>query len=103
MGRSKALLLFVALALTACGGAGKVPAGDWEIWVGSPEKQGIERRQAGQVIRADDPAFGDFLAFRRENFTRNINRLIGSCERWRPGTKFMSKAQLQALAEEAGY
>lgn len=106
MGRSEWLemaalvaALAVMVVLSSC--RGSVPKGNWEIWAGSSEYGGIERRQTGQAIKASDPRFDDFLAIHRVVFLREYERLVNGCEKWRPGVSMISSHQAWGEFREA--
>ena len=61
----------------------KVPRFTAKLWAGSSEVEGIERRQVGEIIKASDPAFDDYICMQGEDFTDYIMKVATSCEVWK--------------------
>jgi len=78
-----ARLLFV-LFLAGC--AGTPRKWDGKMWAGSPDVSGIERRQANELLRCDDPQFHKYVCMTNEDFVRSYLNIVSACESWKPGT-----------------
>lgn len=84
------VLSSLLLGMTSC--STPVPKWEGKIWAGSSKDAGIVRRQAGEVIRADDPAFDDYIAIKAQGddgFEGFVKTYVYGCEKWKPGVKLI--------------
>lgn len=72
-----ALLLF----LTACDK--ELPIWRGKVYVGNSVEGTIERKQDGEVIKAMDPAFGEFLCVRKKSFDCFTETYIVNSKGWK--------------------
>ncbi len=59
------VVLKISLILSSCAHS---PPNDVKVWAGNSVSQGVERKQAGEALRCEDPKFDNYLCMSREDF-----------------------------------
>lgn len=72
------------LSLAGCIAPGQRSAIDepWRgrLYMGNPERQVVERRQAGEFVRCDEPDFGAFVCMTASDFEDLLGRYLFQSE-----------------------
>lgn len=77
-------LLIVSLSLmgnTNCATDGTMPDFTHKIYVGSPQDNGIVRRQANEVVRCNADVFRDFVCVSADSYQKIYEGIL-SCKEW---------------------
>lgn len=98
-------ILALSLVLVGFGSCSSpIPRWDGEIFAGSHKDGGIVRRQAGQVIKGDDPQIDEFMAMRWKGpngFEGFYETYVLGCKEWKKGVPVMSLQEAAVQLEEA--
>lgn len=99
----------ILLSLSGCSivGCASAEAPNWEgkIWDGNAKLAGIERRQEGQFIPANDKRFDDYAALSYSDLSCLYQTFVLNCKEWidmTPQCKSVDPVKVQEIIKKYG-